>query len=366
MSDASKPFAPVRLGYVGCGFIAQHIHLPNFASLSECRLRALAELRPRLGRLVADRYDIPKLYTSHLELAADDEIEAVAVSADYAVQGRIAADLLAAGKHVFMEKPMAISVQQAETILEAAARGGSRLMVGYMKRSDPANMLARNTVRSWRTGGDKGRLLYLRAHGFCGDWVAGRDRSAIISTDEAMPPPQRDGLLPAWLPAAFGPRYVSYLQQYTHNLNLALFLLDVDDADLVQVRSVDLDADGLTGIVVLDANGVRIAIESAQTTFHAWEEHTQVYFEGGWIHVHSPMLFANPGQPRIEIYEGGADPQYRTPIPKPIAAWHYREEAEQFCRCLRSGEPFPAAGATALADVRILEKIYERHAASQA
>ena len=55
-----------------------------------------------------------RVYSNHLELAADPQIDAVGVSANYAQQGEIAADLLRAGKHVFMEKPMAISVFQAE------------------------------------------------------------------------------------------------------------------------------------------------------------------------------------------------------------------------------------------------------------
>ena len=126
MSDPA-PARPVKLGYVGCGFIAQHIHLPNFSTLPGCELVALAELRPKLGRAVADHYGIPKVVASHRDLIADPEIEAVAVSADYVVQGEIAPDLLAAGKHVFMEKPMAVSVPQAEAILEA---GGDRRRAG--------------------------------------------------------------------------------------------------------------------------------------------------------------------------------------------------------------------------------------------
>src|SRR5919206_1744076 len=110
---------PVLLGYVGCGFMAQHVHLPNFASLPGCRLVALAETRLRLAQQVAARYGVPKIYSSHLELAEDPEIEAVGVSAGFGQQGEIARDLLRAGKHVFMEKPMAVSVRQAEAILAA-------------------------------------------------------------------------------------------------------------------------------------------------------------------------------------------------------------------------------------------------------
>ncbi len=113
----------VRMGYVGCGFMAQKVHIPNILSIEDCELVALAEVRPKLGRAVQERRRIPKLYASHAELAADPDVEAVGVSAHYALQGEIAIDLLRAGKHVIMEKPMAVSVAQAERILAAEQRG---------------------------------------------------------------------------------------------------------------------------------------------------------------------------------------------------------------------------------------------------
>jgi predicted dehydrogenase len=145
--------APVRLGYVGCGFMAQYVHLPNFASLVQCALMAIAERRPNLARAVASRFAVAKVYPSRLNLATDPEIDAVAVSASYAEQGEIAADLLRAGKHVFMEKPMAVSVAQAEAIIQASKTGCARLMVAFMKRFDPGNRLARETIRQWLQDG---------------------------------------------------------------------------------------------------------------------------------------------------------------------------------------------------------------------
>jgi hypothetical protein len=96
------------------------------------------------------------------------DIDAVAVSADYAQQGEIAADLLRAGKHVFMEKPMAVSVEQATKILQAERAGGARLMVGYMKRYDPGNRLVRQTVREWNQSRSKGKLLRMSRFGLPG------------------------------------------------------------------------------------------------------------------------------------------------------------------------------------------------------
>ena len=104
----------IRLGYIGCGFMAQKVHIPNFASIPDCELIGLAEVRAELGKTVQTRFGIPQLYSDHSELAQNADIEAVAVSADFALQGEIAKDLLLAGKHVFMEKPMAVSTEQAE------------------------------------------------------------------------------------------------------------------------------------------------------------------------------------------------------------------------------------------------------------
>jgi predicted dehydrogenase len=73
------------------------------------------------------------------------------------------------------------------------------------------------------------------------------------------------------------------------------------------------------------------------------------------------VLFANPGQPRIEIYEAGDPPVTLTPVPTPIATWHFRAEAEHFLGALRSGEPFRSPGSDALADVTLLEGIYRKH-----
>ena len=114
----------IRLGYIGCGFMAQKVHIPNFMSIPDCELIGLAEMRSELGKTVQNRFGIPQLYSDHGELAQNPDIEAVAVSADFALQGEIAKDLLLAGKHVFMEKPMAVSTEQAEVIVAASQKSG--------------------------------------------------------------------------------------------------------------------------------------------------------------------------------------------------------------------------------------------------
>jgi predicted dehydrogenase len=344
---------PVRLGYVGCGFMAQKVHLPNFASIPGCRLVALAECREDLGGKVRSRYGIPRLYRSHGELADDPDVEAVAVSAGYTLQGEMAGDLLRRGKSVFMEKPMATSVAQAEALLAAEAEGGGRLMVGYMKRYDAGNECARDAIRRFRESGELGEIVYARNHGFCGDWIAGLD--VPMETSEQPNPPSPPAV-PDWLPERWAKPYLAYLQQYTHNVNLLRWLLDAGDR--VRVRAVDLDDDGYTGVVVLDVDGVRATVESGALSHYRWDEHTQVYFRHGWVQTWAPPLLLRNQPAEVEIYRAGEAQEFARPVPKPPWSWSYRREAEHFVACVRSGEPFRSCGRDTLTDVRLFEEIY--------
>ncbi|MBV9849515.1 MAG: Gfo/Idh/MocA family oxidoreductase [Armatimonadetes bacterium] len=354
----------IRFAYVGCGFVAQTIHIPNFRAQPECEFLALAEARRDLGRRVAARYGIPRVYGTHEEVAADPDIEAVGVSAPYALQGRIAEDLVRAGKHVFMEKPMAVTLARAESLVAAVRQGGARLMVGYMKRYDPGNLALKRHLDEWRASGEAGRLLLARNHGFGGNWVYAADPNVPLDTSDEAPPPAPDEY-PDWLPIALRQSYLGYLQQWTHNVNLLRFFLD-DAEGKARVATVQLDPDGMTGLVVLDIGGTRAVVESGYTRFHGWEEHTQVYFEGGWLRTQAPNLMHKETSASVEVYRAGHDgqpPRRTQEFPPP--AWSYREEAKDFLHCLQTGEPFRSSAEDTLHDVRLFEDIYRQFAAQQ-
>ncbi len=343
----------LRLGYIGCGFMAQHVHLPNFSSLPTCDLLALAELRPELGRKVQARFNIPRLYRGHQELLADPDIEAVALSAAFHVQGELAREALEAGKDVFMEKPMAVSLDQADAILEAERRSGKRLMVGYMKRYDAGNELVRSLIAESAATGELGDMTYIRNHSFGGNWLVGLE-GAMETTSEPMPTSPVIG--PDWLPPGWLDAYVGYLQQFTHNVNLLRFFAKAGDN--VSVRAVDLDDDGYGGVVVLDLGGVRGTLESGRMSHHRWDEHTQIYFRDGWIHAWAPPLMQRQASAGVEIYRAGKAQTFSQPVISPD--WAYRREAEQFVHDVQHGTPFRSSATDTRTDVRLFEDIYRQ------
>jgi len=344
--------APMKFAYVGCGGMGQGVHIPNFATIAGVELVALAEIRPKLGELVQKRWGFRKLYRSHLDLIGDPEVEAVGVSAGMTAQGEIARDLVRAGKHVFMEKPMAISVAQAEDMLEASRAGGGRIMVAYMKRYDAGNEIAKQCLEEFLQDEKMGKPFYARQHGFCGDWLANYDWAGALSTNEPYPsgPAER---YPDWLPESLYDDYINYLQQWTHNLNLLRWFLDAGDD--VKVAWVDLTGD--TGVVGFHMKGVRAIIESGGVSYHGWEEHTQVYFPNGWVRVASPPLLLKNVPALVEIYRAGDVQEHIHPVPS--WSWAYRREAEHFVDAVRDKRPFRSGAEDTLTDVRLFEEVFK-------
>jgi predicted dehydrogenase len=91
------------------------------------------------------------------DLLADGELEAVVVASPARLHEELASRALAAGKHVLVEKPMALSIEGAERIRDAAERGGRVLMVGHLMVYHPAIALLRRMIGD----GELGRVLYL-------------------------------------------------------------------------------------------------------------------------------------------------------------------------------------------------------------
>jgi len=345
----------VRLGYVGAGFVAQAVHLPNFTALPDCEVTALAELRPQLAQKVAQRFGIPRMYSTHSELLLDPDIDAIAVSAHFVHQAQVAEDALRTGKPVFMEKPMALTVERAERILQAAREGGGRLMVAYMKRYDAGNELAKQLVDGYRQSEELGKLFYIRARCFTGNWTAGNS-GTYVTTDEPYPPATPEA--PTWLPERYRDAYISYLQVYCHNVNLLRWLLNCRDD--WEVAAVDLDEDAFTGVAVIHMGGVRVCLETGGLAAHQWDEDTQAYFQRGWVKATSPSLLLRNACAEVEEYRAGEQPEYRRLFPKEGWSWAFQREVAHFIHCVRTGEPFRSSGEDALQDVRVFEAIYRK------
>lgn len=126
---------PIRVGVIGCGEIAQLMHLPFLSELDDFTITAVCDLSPTLAASLRERYRVPRAYTEGAKLIADPNVDAVIVCTyDHA---DLAAAVLHADKHLLIEKPVAFTSAEAQSIAQAAEKTTAVSMVGYMKLYDP-------------------------------------------------------------------------------------------------------------------------------------------------------------------------------------------------------------------------------------
>lgn len=130
----------LSFGLIGAGWIGS-FHAETLASrLSDVRLAAVADPDPR----AAARLNAPKTYTDPLELIADPSVDAIAISSPAATHSELVIAAARAGKHVFCEKPMTLTLEDADRAVDAAESAGVALQVGFNRRfaGDFADMRA--------------------------------------------------------------------------------------------------------------------------------------------------------------------------------------------------------------------------------
>src|SRR5437868_950955 len=132
----------IRLGFIGTGNMGQMAHLRNYLTLPDCEVVALAELRPQLAQLVGTRYGIPEVYHDHKELLAKAKVDALVVIQPFWIHGGLLPDVIAAGKPIMIEKPLAHSVEIAAHLTKLSAQHKAPVYVAYHKRSDLASVAA--------------------------------------------------------------------------------------------------------------------------------------------------------------------------------------------------------------------------------
>ncbi len=120
--------APVKVGIIGSGFEAD-IHAASMQMVrAEVELVAVASPSPGHADALAGRYGIPQVYRDYREMLQDPAIEMVTITAPNRLHAEMTEAIAAAGKHVVCEKPLAMTLEEGERMLDACRRQGVLLL----------------------------------------------------------------------------------------------------------------------------------------------------------------------------------------------------------------------------------------------
>ena len=131
MAERSKV---VKLGLIGCGRVTETRHLPALQNLPGAEVVAVADLDAERLKQVADRFHIKQRDASFSALLDDPAIDAIAVCVPAQFHVEVALAALDAGKHLFIEKPLALSLEEADRLIERTAQSPYKVMVGFNLR----------------------------------------------------------------------------------------------------------------------------------------------------------------------------------------------------------------------------------------
>ena len=141
----------VNVAVVGCGYWGKNL-ARNFAQLGA--LKAIVDPNPETAKTHADAHNVAAMDMA--TALADDGIHAVVIAAPAELHKALTLEAIAAGKHVYVEKPLALSVADGEEMRDAAKAAGVTLMVGHLLQYHPIFVALRDRVRA----GELGKLRY--------------------------------------------------------------------------------------------------------------------------------------------------------------------------------------------------------------
>ncbi|MGQ0563256.1 MAG: Gfo/Idh/MocA family protein [Gemmatimonadota bacterium] len=147
-----------RIGLLGLGAIAQVVHLPILHSLARVKLAGVCDVDRAKASAIASRFGVEKVYRSDDDVFADPDLHGIIICTPSYLHHGQATAALEAGKHVLIEKPLAIDAVDAQKVIAAAERAERTLMVALNNRYRPDIQ----ALRPFATNGELGNVFLVR------------------------------------------------------------------------------------------------------------------------------------------------------------------------------------------------------------
>jgi predicted dehydrogenase len=142
----------IRYGIIGFGAFAERAIMPAIRKSHNSELTAIQKRSPDMAKWKAQEHGIPLYFTTAEELVASPQVDAVFIVSANSCHHSETLAAAAAKKHVIVEKPMAINVQEAAEMVDTSKRNGVKFMVGHMLRFSPMLRRMKEIIRSGTIG----------------------------------------------------------------------------------------------------------------------------------------------------------------------------------------------------------------------
>jgi predicted dehydrogenase len=308
----------IRVALIGAGWI-QAFHARGVEAYPGAELVAVANHREETARDFAERHGIPRVTTDWEGLAGDPGVDAAIVATPNALHAPQSIAFLRNGKHVLVEKPMAVSVAECDEMIEAAGSSGASLMVAHCWRFRDEVIAMRDRI----AGGEFGEVVKTRGYGVHAGWGP-----SGWFTDPAL--------------AGGG----ALVDMGVHAIDTARFLLGDPDPGRVCAKIGTRYARG------------RYAVDDDGILLISWSNGTTSIVESGWWQPHLGGLEAD-----TEIYGTSGYDRIWPPQELPEGVEHctqpmYTAQVHEFLSAIDAGRAPRPDGADGRVVIDVVERAY--------
>lgn len=149
----------IRWGMIGCGSVAEVKSGPGFYTSRNSTLAAVTSRSPDSARSFAARHGVARVYDTSEQLIADPDIDAIYIATPPSSHLMYSAQAANAGKHVYVEKPMAMRLDECHAIVDVCTKNSVRLFVAFYRRAMPRFL----KIKAWMDSGLIGDVRCVRA-----------------------------------------------------------------------------------------------------------------------------------------------------------------------------------------------------------
>ncbi len=302
MSDIAS-HSPLRVAVIGAGFVATKGHLPALARNRDTQVVALVDVNAARAAEAAQVFNIPAVYADYVEMLREVAPDLVIVGTPNLYHAPVSVDALNAGAHVLCEKPMALTVADAQAMADTARRNNRLLTIGVHNRFRPEAELLKRIIDD----GQLGRVYYAKVSLFrrrgipgFGSWFTNKDLAgagALFDIGVHMVD------LAVWLMGS--PRPVSvmgatYSEFGPRGLGLGGWGADAPASGHVP-QGARFDVDDLAAGMVRFDNGATLMVDISWAGHVPSEERLQILGTDAGAELHIPDRFGSTAPP-LKLY----------------------------------------------------------------
>lgn len=291
----------MKVGIVGCGEIAQISHIPYLIELPQFQVEAICDISPTVVNSVGEKYQIKERCVDYHELVNNPELDIVLVTNKSHAGPAIAA--MESGKHVFVEKPIALNLKQADEMIFSSKQNEVKLLVGYMKQYDPAYALMKQLISELE------KIHLIRVHDFAGSYGINQEIYELVKATDLDPDllGRLNQSFASELLEDVGPDRQDLLNAHDimihlciHDINALHGLYGLPD----MILSAELYDENFVSAMMKYENGVTLVWETGNlVTLMDWDEQITVYGSERLLELRFPFPYLKNAASEVNIRE---------------------------------------------------------------